>query len=193
MVARIRTNRNGAAGARAGTRTARNGGRRDLKSLYLQSGPAAGGAVNLSRPDLTKHPPRSPHARLGGYVHLPRLIDKARAKAAGRIGDYHYHCPFDKRFFFFTGIDADAFLAQVRAGRTDSELLAYVQTKGKHKRHPAEIAAWSRWMEELTPSSTEARGFFNDVHLKNAPQRGDIVTWFDWLELDDFVTFGGKP
>ena len=28
---------------------------------------------------------------------------------------------------------------------------------------------------------------------KNAPQREDIATWFDWLELDDFVTFGGKP
>ncbi len=145
------------------------------------------------RPDLRRHPPRNPHGRLGGYVHLPRLIDNARAMAADRIGEYHYPCPFDKRFFAFTGIGANAFLAQVKGGRSDSELLAYVQARGRPKRHPAEIAAWSQWMEQLTPSSTEARGFFNDVHLKNAPQRGDIVTWFDWLELDDFVTFGGKP
>ncbi len=175
----------------AGNRTAGQG--RDLHASYLDPSAPAAAAVNLARPDLRRHPPRSPHARLGGYVHLPRLIDKARAKAAGRIGEYHYPCPFDKRFFAFTGIDSDAFLAQVKTGRSDSELLAYVQARGRPKRHPAEIAAWSRWMEELTPSSTEARGFFNEVHTKNAPQRGDIVTWFDWLELDDFVTFGGKP
>ena len=25
-----------------------------------------------------------------------------------------------------------------------------------------------------------------------APQRTDFVTWFDYLDVDDFVTFGGK-
>lgn len=167
--------------------------RRRLHSAYLDPSAPSAGAVDLGRPDLRRHPPRSPHTRLGGFVHLPRLIDKARAKAGDRIGEYHYPCPFDKRFFDFTGLDADAFLAQAKAGRSDSELLAYVQAKGPPKRHPAEIAAWSRWMEELTPSSTEGRTFFTEVHAKNAPQRNDIVTWFDWLELDDFVSFGGKP
>ena len=166
---------------------------RGIHAAYLDPAGPAAGAVDLNRPDLRRHPPRSPHARLGGFVHLPRLIDKVRAKASGRIGEYHYPCPFDRRFFGFTGLDPDAFLAQAKAGRSDSELLAYVQSKGRPKRHPSEIAAWSQWMEQLTPSSTEARGFFNEVHAKNAPQRDDIVTWFDWLELDDFVTFGGKP
>ena len=35
-------------------------------------------------PDLTKRPPRSPRARLGGYVILPRMLDKGRAAIAGR-------------------------------------------------------------------------------------------------------------
>jgi len=166
---------------------------RNIESAYTKpKGPAAG-AVNFRAPDLTRHPPRSPRARLGGYVHLPRLIDKARACAAGRQGDYHYPCPFDKRFFAYTGLGAGAFLAQVKAGRSDSELLAYVRKHARPKRHPAEIAAWSAWMEQLTVASPESRGFFNEVHQKNAPQRDDIATWFDWLELDDFVTFGGKP
>jgi len=166
---------------------------RGIHDAYLAPVGAAAGAVNLSLPDLTKHPPRSPHTRLGGFVHLPRLIDKARARAGGRIGDYHYPCPFDQRFFGFTGLDADAFLAQVKAGHSDSELLAYVQARSRPRRHPSEIAAWSEWMERLTPGSPESRGFFNEVHQKNAAKRADIVTWFDWLELDDFVTFGGKP
>ena len=166
---------------------------RDLQSAYLDPAAAAAGAVNYRRPDLRRHPPRSPYTRLGGFVHLPRLIDKARALAGGQIGEYHYECPFDKRFFAFTGLDAKAFLAQVKAGRSDSELLAYVHARSRPKRHPSEIAAWSQWMIQLTPSAPDGRGFFNDVHRKNAAHRDDIGSWFDWLELDDFVTFGGKP
>lgn len=164
-----------------------------IEQSYTQPSAPATGAVNYSAPDLARHPPRSPHTRLGGYVQLPRLIDKARATAAGTQGDYHYPCPFDGRFFTFTGIDAHAFLAEVRAGRSDSELLAFVTQSAKPARHPAEIAAWSTWMEQLTVTSTESRQFFNEVHAKNAPQREDIATWFDWLELDDYVAFGGRP
>ena len=28
--------------------------------------------------------------------------------------------------------------------------------------------------------------------MKVAPKREDIVTWFDLLDVDDHVTFGGK-
>ncbi len=164
-----------------------------LQSSYTAPAAAAAGAVNYSAPDLTRHPPRSPRTRLGGFVHLPRLIDKARAVAAGRNGDYHYECPFDKQFFGFTGIDATAFMAEVKAGKSDSELLAYVHAHGQPKRHGSEIVAWSAWMEQWTPTVPDTRAFFNDVHRKNAAQRDDIATWFDWVELDDLVTFGGHP
>ena len=39
--------------------------------------------------DLTKQAPRSCYVRLGGYVILPRLIDKARAASAGKLGEYY--------------------------------------------------------------------------------------------------------
>ena len=68
--------------------------------------------INYSSPDLTQHPPRSVHVRLGGFAHLPRLLDKARAFAAGKHGGYKYNCPLDRQFFLFTGVDADV------AGRT---------------------------------------------------------------------------
>ena len=164
-----------------------------VKTAYAQPSANAGGCVNYSAPDLTRHPPRSPRTRLGGYVQLPRLIDKARAEVAGTIGDFHYNCPIDQRFFAYTGIQPEPFLAQVKAGLSDSELLAYVQANASPKRHPAEIAAWSTWFEQLTATPPDGRAFFNDVHRKNAAHRDDIATWFDWLELDDFVTYGGKP
>ena len=33
--------------------------------------------------DLTQRPPRSPRVRLGGYVILPRMLDKGRATING--------------------------------------------------------------------------------------------------------------
>jgi hypothetical protein len=30
------------------------------------------------------------------------------------------------------------------------------------------------------------------MHKAGAPKRTDIVTWFDLLDLDDYVSFGGK-
>ncbi|MEO7412894.1 MAG: DUF5069 domain-containing protein [Opitutaceae bacterium] len=163
-----------------------------VQSSY-QNGPASSATVNLSAPNLTRFPPRSPRCQLGGFAHLPRLIDKARAFAAGVNGDYHYNCPIDQRFFVFTGINPDAFLAEVKAEKSDGELLVYVMGSLQPKRHPSEISGWSRWFEQLTPTPPDTRAFFNDVHRKNAPKRDDIATWFDWLDLDDYVTFGGRP
>ncbi len=37
--------------------------------------------MSLHTPDLTKFPPRSPRVRLGGYVILPRMLDKGRASS----------------------------------------------------------------------------------------------------------------
>ena len=70
-------------------------------------------------PDLTKQPPRSPRVRLGGYVILPRMLDKGRATIAGRNGEYHYACPMDQRLLEFTGIDPEALKKQLAAGKGD--------------------------------------------------------------------------
>jgi len=87
----------------------------------------------------------------------------------------------------------EALFAEIKAGKSDSEILAYVTANSSPKRHAAEIAAWSTWFEQLTPTPPDTRAFFNDVHRKNAANRDDIATWFDWLELDDYVTYGGRP
>src|ERR1035437_1837459 len=58
--------------------------------------------------DLTKQAPRSPRVRLGGFVILPRCLDKGRATINGKNGEYHYDCPLDHRFLNFVGIKAAA-------------------------------------------------------------------------------------
>ena len=144
-------------------------------------------------PDLRKGPPRSPRVRLGGFVILPRMLDKGRATVAGKNGEYHYACPVDRRFLDFVGIKPDALRKQLAAGKGDTEILQWIQKNARHKRTEPEIVAWSAYQEQRAPSETEGREFFHQTHTKIAPKREDIATWFDLLDLDDYVTFGGKP
>jgi hypothetical protein len=142
--------------------------------------------------DLTQRPPRSPRVRLGGYVILPRVLDKCRAVIAGKQGEYKYACPLDERFLEFAGIDAAALKKQVTAGKSDSEILAWVGKTSKTKASPVQIAAWSAYHELRGPVDLESRQYFNDLLAQIGPKREDIITWFDLLDLDDHVSFGGK-
>jgi hypothetical protein len=148
--------------------------------------------ISYSSPDLTQHPPRSPRVRLGGFVHLPRLLDKARAFAAGKNGEYNYNCPLDKRFLGFVGIDPEAFLAAVKVGKGDGEMLAWVNEHTQPPRAPWEIEAWSHWLENLGPGDVKRHAIFAEDIGELAPAREDIRTYFARLELDDYVSFGGK-
>ena len=142
--------------------------------------------------DLTQRPPRSPRVRLGGYVILPRMLDKGRATINNKAGEYHFNCPLDQRFLEFVGIKAEPLKKQLAQGKGDGEMLVWIQANAKFKRSPVEIAAWSAFAEQRVPTDVETRAFFNDQVSKIAPKREDIATFFDWLDLDDYVSFGGK-
>jgi len=146
--------------------------------------------MSLHTPDLTKFPPRSPRVRLGGYVILPRMLDKGRATLAGKHGEYHYACPLDMAFLDFVGIDPEALKKEL--GKSDSEILEWINSHAKNKRTNSEIIAWTHWQENRAPDNVEGREFFNGIHKAVAPQREDIITWFDLLDMDDFASFGGK-
>ena len=143
-------------------------------------------------PDLTQCPPRSSRVRLGGYVILPRMLDKGRATVAGKHGKYNYACPMDCRLLDLLGVKADALKKQLAAGKGDTEILQWIQKNAKRKVTEPEIAAWSAYQEQRAPADMESREFFHGVQGKIAPKREDIATWFDLLDLDDHVTFGGK-
>ena len=149
--------------------------------------------MNYHTPDLTQHPPRSPRVRLGGYVILPRCLDKGRATIAGKNGEYHFACPLDTRFLEFVGIDPEDLKKELAAGKNDSEILEWIEKNARFRRSPIDIAAFSKMAEERVPGDTETREFFNGLHTKAAPRREDIFTFFDVLDVDDYVTFGGKP
>ncbi len=142
--------------------------------------------------DLTQRPPRSPRVRLGGYVALPRMLDKGRATIDGKNGEYHFNCPLDEMILTFAGLDADELKSQLALGKTDAQILEWIEANGKNKRAPYEIRVWSEWMELRTPTEVETRAFFNELHKGVAAQRKDVATWFDLLDVDDFASYGGK-
>jgi hypothetical protein len=149
--------------------------------------------MSLPPADLTERPPRSPRVRLGGYVILPRLLDKGRATLAGTAGEYNYACPLDSEFLEFAGVDPEALKTELAQGKGDGEILAWITAHARHARTEAEIAAWSAFQEQRAPSDWDMRDFFNDEHKRIAPARTDVSTWFDLLDLDDYACFGGKP
>jgi len=150
--------------------------------------------MHFSTPDLTQHPPRSPRVRLGGYVILPRTLDKCRATIAGKNGEYHYACPLDQRFLNFAGINPDALKAEVAKGLNDSEVLSWIQANASNRHTESEITHWSGLQPDWCPANNATREFFNGlVASAKAEKRDDIVSWFDVLDVDDYASFGGRP
>jgi Domain of unknown function (DUF5069) len=148
--------------------------------------------TNIS-PDLSRRPPRSPRSRLGGYALLPRMLDKGRAEIAGTNGEFHYNCPLDQHIINFVGIDPAALREQLAAKKGDSEILEWSNINGKHKRTAWEIEQWSDFQQRRGPDSdSETLAFFAEAVGKFSETREDIKTFADLLDLDDYVTFGGK-
>jgi Domain of unknown function (DUF5069) len=145
--------------------------------------------INYSRPDLTEHPPRSLRVRLGGYAHLSRLLDKARASLAGKAGEYHYNCPLDQQFFTFTGLGHEAMLAEVKSGKSDIQMLEWVNAQTA--RQAFEVAAWSAWIELRGPGGAEGHEWIASVIKGNKSARDDIRSFADLLDFDDFISYGG--
>jgi len=143
--------------------------------------------------DLTQRPPRSFRVRLGNYVILARMLDKGRATLARKNGGYNYNSGTDQHLVRFLGFDPDALLRELATGKGDGEILEWVQSHSKTPRAPWEIEAWSVFMEKRgTDSDAETLELFAEYVGKFTKTREDIKTWFEAIELDDCVSFGGK-
>ena len=143
--------------------------------------------------DLTQRPPRSFRVRLGNYVVLARMLDKGRATLAGKNGEYKYNSPTDQRLVQFLGFDPKALLKKLANGKSDGEMLEWVQDHSKTPRSPWEIGPWSAFMEKRAPDSdAETLAFFAKKLGRLSKTREDVKTLFEFGELDDYVSFGGK-
>ena len=138
--------------------------------------------------DLTREAPRSPRIRVGGYAILGRTIDKCRALVAGDIGEYHFDCPLDNTLFGFKGVKGDDFKAQIENGASDQEMVEWLNRNGEKKR-PEEIKRWCEKVEvDSLYNDPEKRDFFSEETKKLGLDPAKTTT-FEWLELDDKVSY----
>lgn len=93
-------------------------------------------------PDLRHTAPRAPQAALGGFALAARAVDKGRADLAGMVGEFHYDCPLDRRFFSFSGIQAHELKNLLATGADDAAVDAWLRTHAKVK-NAALIAVWT--------------------------------------------------
>jgi hypothetical protein len=133
--------------------------------------------------DLTKSYPRSVRDKWQGVYQLARAADKAKAKAYGNVGEYVYDCPMDKGVFEFLGIDGDQFLEVVRTAKSDAEIEAFTKPYVDAK-SAEEIEQWNtEWLADGPSDAT--REYFLNLRNSLDPERTDITTWADLLDLDE--------
>ena len=138
--------------------------------------------------DLGAAAPRSPHVELGGIVFFARTLDKARAKARGTAGAYKIGPGLSAYLLEWLGLDESALLAALATRPGDAAMVAWL-----HERTDA--AAYASINERL-----RLRAIRDPEHraamLEAYPllrERPDLSNWFEILEYDDALAFGGTP
>jgi hypothetical protein len=134
----------------------------------------------------TKLRPRSPYEKLGGYVHLPRLIDKARLHRQGLLDGYNYKTVgFDKHLLAFLKLNPDSFEEAANALDDDAAILSWIEENGA-AHTPEEIEQWNHAMISRYPDSAVKRARFLHVLKESGGEgRQDIRTYFDLIEFDE--------
>src|SRR5216110_1251661 len=104
--------------------------------------------------------PRSPYEKLGGYVHLPRLIDKARLHRQGLLDGYNYKTVgFDKHLLAFLKLDPDAFEEAANRLDDDDSIMKWVNERAVT--HPTEeIEEWNQAMISRHPDTAAKNARF---------------------------------
>ncbi len=136
---------------------------------------------------VTTASPRSVREKYLGIVQLARTIDKAKMVANGTIGEYRYDCSMDRALFAEFGIDAkklSAIVADVAKDVSHAPAIeAYVKPLVQ-KKTQLEIERFNRETLARKPTG-DGLTAFNDLRTKIAPDRTDVTTWPDLLDLDE--------
>jgi hypothetical protein len=133
--------------------------------------------------DLTREYPRSVHEKLHGLVQVGRTLDKGNAVAHGNVGEYHYNCGMDQHVFAFLGIDHEKLLEVIKTkspGEVDTYVKSFID-----KKSPGEIDAFNREWVTHQPDNEDSRKYFFELRNQVAPDRTDVTSWPDLLDLDE--------
>jgi hypothetical protein len=130
---------------------------------------------------------RSPYAQTKGIYYFARMLDKIRLNEAGELpADYQPNLGigFDGRCINFLSVKYPALVERVKEGGTDDEVLDWCFSQGRQP-SAEEIEVWDEfmrkrgWNDEATPTLQRR------LREGNFEDRTDIVTFFDFIDLDE--------
>ncbi|MDE1171974.1 MAG: DUF5069 domain-containing protein [Verrucomicrobium sp.] len=131
--------------------------------------------------------PRSPYEKLGGVVHLPRLIDKARLCPDGKLPGYNYLTSGTDKFLIdFLCLEGKAFEEAARDTTKDEEVLRWIKrTVGPSWPGDHAIAQFNERMIRRRPDTPEKQLRFDEERANLPATRRKVETYFDLIDLEE--------
>ena len=137
---------------------------------------------------------RSPSAQTGGILYFPRMVDKIRLQAAGKLPtEYHANLGggFDGRALSFLWIEYPALVERVKQGGTDEEILAWAFEQGR-KPSAEEIEIWGEFMRKRGWNDESSDRLAMRKRESGFEHRDEIQTFFDYIDADEGREVGKK-
>lgn len=139
--------------------------------------------------DKNDRMPRSAYDETGGLVYFPRMCDKIRLHAEGKLGAEYLDYlgkGFDGRICAYLRVSYEEVKAQVLAGKSDEEVLAWCLEKGRSL-EPIDYVVWNGFARKRgwrdNDGGTELlQKFKAEGGLED---REGLLTYFDFYDHDE--------
>lgn len=131
--------------------------------------------------------PCSPKAELEGLVYLPRLLDKIRLHARGLLrSDLHANLGkgMDGWLCEFLRIPYEDLKAEVLAGRTDQEVLAWCREQGRDL-NEVDLLVWRSFALKLGWNDHLSELLVRRKAESGLQDRDDIQTMPHYIDADE--------
>ncbi len=133
---------------------------------------------------------RSPRETLGGYIILPRLIDKICLQAKGKLPPEYFGNllkpgrTLDGWLLTFTGLEAEALKTVILKAGSDEAVLAWVEKHAIFHREEEK----KKWGETIAAFRPDAAGL--EARKRNYPDLGarvdlSLLGPLDMIDLDE--------
>jgi len=129
--------------------------------------------------------PRSGYDSVGGIVFLPRMLDKVRLHAAGRLpADYNLGTGLDARLCRFLGVEYADVATVARAEPDDARVLAWCLA---HGRTPSEddVRYFNAFMTKRGWRDDGSARLAASKEKRGLTGRDDIQTTFDLQDFEE--------
>lgn len=126
---------------------------------------------------------RSPKTKMSGHMMIYRTLDKARAFNAKTQGEYIFPCPLDKIIMGFMETDHEEIM-RLAQKMSDEEITSWINKQCSNRSQKDKDRINFKSFNEK-PDTRKEQTRFKELRNQIDPDRTDIITWVDLIELDE--------